>query len=272
MGRVDRYQGLKLVPIGTSPGEQVHILHAPSFDLYGVDRRIAGTPFLWTLDATAAGLKRSQPDFISSGIVRRFDMRPELSLPLHFGGWSVLGSVAARETFYSRSRETPYSAGAAPVQLTQPLNRAEAEMKVEVRPPTLERNFAVPLKLQKFFGTELRHTIEPEVTYRDVRGVDNFLSVLRFDESDLVSDNQPDGIRGDAASVLPSQAQIGPPSAARLPRAGNRRSVTPRERGCESAQPGGSEAAHAGRLRRDPGKHGRDRGGDTGCPHTVPGR
>ena len=61
-------------------------------------------------------------------------------------------------------------------------------MKVEVHPPAIERDFAVPEKLQKFFGTELRHTVEPEVTYEDVRGVDNFLSVLRFDETDLVSD------------------------------------------------------------------------------------
>ena len=186
--RVDRYQGLKQVPIGDSAGEQVHILHVPSFDLDGVDRPIAGTPFLWTLDASAAGLKRVQPDFTSSGVIERFDFRPEISLPLHFNGWNILGSIAARETAYSRSREAPYPANAAPVELTQPLNRADLEMKVEVRPPTLERDFKVPEKLQRFFGTEVRHTIEPEVTYENIRGVDNFLSVLRFDETDLVSD------------------------------------------------------------------------------------
>ena len=186
--RVDRYQGLKVVPIDNLPGEQVHILHAPSFDLDGVDRPIPGTPFLWTLDSSAAGLKRVQPDFTSSGIVERFDLRPEISLPLHFDGWSVLGSIAAEETIYSRSREAPYTADAAPIELTQPVNRADVDMKVEVRPPVLERDFAVPERLQKFFGTELRHTVEPEVTYEDVRGVNDFLSVLRFDETDLVSD------------------------------------------------------------------------------------
>ncbi len=187
-GRVDRYQGLKQVPINNSNGEQVHLLHVPSFDLYGVDRSVPGTPLLWTVDASAAGLKRVQPNFTSAGITERFDVRPELSLPLHFGGWNVLGSVASRETFYSRSREAPYGAGAHPVELGQSLNRADLELKAEIRPPALERNFAVPASLQKFFGTELRHTIEPEVTYRDVRGVNDFLSVLRFDETDLVSD------------------------------------------------------------------------------------
>ena len=187
-GRVDRYQGLKRVPIGTTPGQQVHILHTPSFDLDGVDRPIPGTPLLWTLDTSLAGLKRVQPNFTSSGITQRFDLRPELSLPVHLGGWNVMGSVATRETVYSRSREAPYTASAAPVELTQPLNRADLELTLAVRPPTIERTFQVPDALQKFFGTEVRHTVEPEITYRDVRGVDNFLSVLRFDDTDVVSD------------------------------------------------------------------------------------
>ncbi len=187
-GRVDRYQGLKRVPIGSTPGQQVHILHVPSFDLDGLDRPIAGTPLVWSLDSSLAGLKRVQPNFTSSGIVQRFDLRPELSLPLHFGGWNVLGSLATRETVYSRSRQAPYGAGAAPVELTQAVNRADLEMEVAIRPPVLERTFAVPRALGNLFGTEVRHTLEPEVTYRDVKGVDNFLSVLRFDDTDVVSD------------------------------------------------------------------------------------
>ncbi len=187
-GRVDRYQGLKQVPINGSSGAQVHLLHVPSFDLYGVDRHVPGTPLLWTLDTSASGLKRVQPNFTSAGITRRFDLRPELSLPVHFGGWSVLGSVASRETFYSRSRRVPYGAAARPVELTQALNRADVELEADVRPPVLERSFAVPVKLQRLFGAEMRHTIEPEVTYRNVRGIDNFLGALRFDEADLVSD------------------------------------------------------------------------------------
>ncbi len=187
-GRVDRYQGLKRVPVGTTPGQQVHILHAPSFDLDGVDRPIPGTPLLWTLDTSLAGLKRVQPNFTSSGIIQRFDLRPELSLPLHFDGWNLVGRLATRETAYSRSRQVPYDASAPPTELTQALNRADLEMEMALRPPVLQRTFAVPEPLQKLFGTEVRHTIEPEVTYRDVKGVNNFLSVLRFDDTDVVSD------------------------------------------------------------------------------------
>ncbi len=186
-GRADRYQGLKQVPLNGLNGEEVHILHVPSFDLDGVERPIANTPLRWTVDASVAGLKRAQPNFTSSGVTERVDLRPELSLPLHFEGWNLRASIAARETFYSRSRQTPYAAGAVPVESTSPVNRADVEMEVELRPPTLERDFAVPARLTRLFGTEVRHTIEPELTYRDVRGVDNFLSLLRFDDADLVS-------------------------------------------------------------------------------------
>ena len=106
-GRADRYQGLKQVPIGNSLGEQVHILHVPSFDVDGIERSIPGTPLFWSLDGSVAGLKRAQPNFTSSGIVERVDLRPELSLPLHFGGWSLRASLATRETLYSRSRRFP---------------------------------------------------------------------------------------------------------------------------------------------------------------------
>ena len=186
--RADRYQGLKQVPLNGSPGEQVHILHVPSFDLDGVDRPIAHTPLTWTLNASVSGLKRAQPNFTSSGITERVDLRPELALPLHFDGWNLRASVAARETFYSRSRQTPYPAGVPPVELATPLNRADLEMEVALRPPAVERDFAVPEKLQPLFGTELRHTLEPELTYRNVRGVNDFLGILRFDDADLVSD------------------------------------------------------------------------------------
>ena len=186
--RADRYQGLKRVQVGDSPGEEVHILHVPSLDVAAVDHPIGNTPLLWSFTGSAAGLKRSQPNFTSSGVVERVDFEPEIALPLRGDGWHVLASVAARETFYSRSREAPYTANAAPIELTTPVNRGDVEVQVDVRPPIVERTFAVPERLQKLFGTEVRHTVEPEITYRDVHGIDNFLSVLRFDDTDLASD------------------------------------------------------------------------------------
>jgi LPS-assembly protein len=186
--RVDRYEGLKVVPTYRTSGQELKIYHAPSLDLSGVDHSIPGTPLLWSIDTSAAGLKRIQPNFVSSGISERFDLRPEVTLPLHFGGFNIASSIATRETIYSRSRKEPYGPNATPIELTNPVNRADVEFKVDIRPPVIERDFAVPARLQHLFGDEVRHTIEPEIVYRDVKGVNDFFSILRFDDVDLVSD------------------------------------------------------------------------------------
>jgi LPS-assembly protein len=186
-GRVDRYQGLKVVPTTTTPGEQIKIFHAPAFDFTGLDHPIPGTPLLWSITASAAGLKRVQPNFSTSGIVERVDLRPELALPLAFAGWHTLSSVAIRETAYSRSRQAPYGNSATPVELSTPLSRSSLDLHVDIRPPVLERTFTVPERWRSLFGDQIRHTIEPEITYRNTHGIDNFLSVLRFDDVDLAS-------------------------------------------------------------------------------------
>jgi LPS-assembly protein len=184
----ERYQGLKRVPIGTSPGEQVHILHVPSLDFTAVDHPIGNTPLLWSLTGSVTGLKRSQPNFTSSGIIERLDLRPEFALPLHGDGWNLLASIAARETFYTRSRTANFTPGQPPLESTDPINRANYDVRVAIRPPVIERTFQIPPSLQHLFGAEMRHTIEPEITYRNVHGIDNFLKILRFDDVDLASD------------------------------------------------------------------------------------
>ncbi len=185
--RADRYQGLKRVAIGGAAGQEVRIFHAPSFDFTALDHPIPRTPLLWSLDSSAAGLKRTQPNFVSSGIVERVDVRPELSLPLSGGGWHTLSSIAVRETFYSRSRVASNLAGQPPIESTQSTNRASLDMQVDLRAPTIERDFHPPAFLAKLLGPELRHTVEPEFVYRNTRGIDNFLNVLRFDDVDIDS-------------------------------------------------------------------------------------
>ena len=195
--RFDRYQGLKRVQlqsidpasglVTTTPEQQVRIFHVPSLDFTAVDHPIAHTPLLWSLESSAAGLKRTQPNFTSSGIIQRFDLRPELSLPLAGGGWHTLSSVAVRETVYSRSRATPYPPNTPPVELTEPVNRSSLEFQTDIRPPVLERTFTNPAFLARFFGAQVRHTIEPQIVYRRVTGIDNFLSILRFDDVDIAS-------------------------------------------------------------------------------------
>jgi LPS-assembly protein len=192
-GRFDRYQGLKRVPY-TNPkgitvaGEEVHLFHAPQIDADLMDRHVGSSPVLFNLTGSVGGLKRVQPNPFDSGVVYRQDIRPEVALPLAGGGWSTLTSVAVRDTFYGKSREAPYGPSAVPIELNASVNRASVEIQSDIRPPAIERTFEVPQRWQKFLGAEVRHTVEPELTYRYTGGINNFLSVLRFDDVDLDSD------------------------------------------------------------------------------------
>jgi hypothetical protein len=58
---------------------------------------------------------------------------------------------------------------------------------MEIRPPVIERTYDSST-VEHLFGGEIKHTIEPELTYRYVTGISDFLNVLRFDDVDVASD------------------------------------------------------------------------------------
>ncbi len=181
----DRYQGLKRIATPTTPEAQVRIFHAPSIEFATTDHTLPVAGLEWNLDTTVAGLKRTEPQFSSSGIVERFDLHPQLARPFAAGGWNLRPAAGVRETLYSRSRVTPYIPGF-PQESTSPLNRSSFETSLDIRPPVLERTFDSGF-VERLLQHPFKHTLEPEVAYRFVGGVSNFLNVLRFDSTDVVS-------------------------------------------------------------------------------------
>lgn len=184
--RADRYQGLKRAASATRREAQVRIFHSPSVDLDTTEHRFGNFGALWSLQSSVAALKRVQPNFTTTGLTERFDIHPELVLPLKAGGWSFRPSVAVRDTIYTRSRESASNA-ATPRQSGEAVNRSDVEVGVEARAPVLERTFTSSL-VHRLFASDVKHTIEPMAAYHLVSGVDNFRHLLRFDQTDVVSD------------------------------------------------------------------------------------
>ena len=187
-GLTDRYQGIKLIAQASTgtPQQQVRLFHVPTLQVSSLDHFLGTTGLEYNLDGAASGLKRTQPNFATGGVVERLDLHPELARPFSLEGWHVRPAVAVRETLYSRSRVVPYVVGGIPQESLASLSRSDLELSFDVRPPVLTRTFA-PTHLTGFFGTQIRHTIEPQFHYRYTTGVSNFLQVLRFDETDVVS-------------------------------------------------------------------------------------
>lgn len=180
-GMVERYQNFfqTINPDGTLSNppvfDNVQIWHTPSVDASGVDRALGRSPFVWSFDASVAGLSRSEPGFHTSSLLGRFDFSPEISLPWQFQGWSLRPGLALHETYYSER----FVNGLAE---NDPTNRQALDASVEVRPPALEKIFD-----KEFLGRKWKHVIEPRAVYRLVTGVNDFANVLHFDERDILS-------------------------------------------------------------------------------------
>ena len=185
--RFSRYQDFQSA---TVPGDEVRILHLPTLQIEAADRRLGGpmsvSPVWWGFTGSLGALSRfDYPNFRTTASVPRVDFYPRLSMPLHFDGWTFLPDAAVRETWYGKS-QFPADLEQIPVVRKAGLPRTDVEAGFDVRPPVLERDFSAPW-LQRLLGGDMRHTIEPDVAYRYVTGINNFQQVLRFDDTDVAS-------------------------------------------------------------------------------------
>ncbi len=180
-GMVERYQNFfqTINTDGTLSNppifDDVRILHAPSFDASSVDRALWHSPFVWSFDASVGGLSRSEPGFHTGTLLGRFDFNPEISLPLHFEGWSFRPALTGHETYYSERLVNGLA-------VSDATNRQALDASVEVRAPALERVFE-----KEVLGRKWKHVIEPRAVYRFVTGVNDAANVLHFDERDILS-------------------------------------------------------------------------------------
>jgi LPS-assembly protein len=181
-GMVERYQNffqttdasgnLSNPPVFNS----IRILHLPSVDASSVEHPIGHSPLFWSFDSSVGGLSRSEPGFHTSNLLGRFDLNPEISLPLKVRGWNLRPALTLHETYYSER----FVNG---VTEDQGTNRRALEGSVEVRPPVLEK-----VVNRDYFGRKWKHVIEPRLIYRYVTGVNDFTNILHFDERDILSD------------------------------------------------------------------------------------
>jgi LPS-assembly protein len=115
---------------------------------------------------------------ITPSLVQRLRVRPQVSVPLDFKGWTATATGTLDGTYYSNSLD-PLTR----LVIGRNLSRLYGEFDFDVRPPALARNF------YKSDGSlRLRHVIEPYVVYRKIEGVGNPERVIRFDYVDAVAD------------------------------------------------------------------------------------
>ncbi|MCA1608177.1 MAG: LPS assembly protein LptD, partial [Acidobacteria bacterium] len=108
---------------------------------------------------------------------QRLDIYPQLTLPIQTKYFNLTATGAMRVTYYSNSFDDMRRV------VGRDVIRKYGEFQLDFRPVALARNFYG--KEDKF---RFRHVIEPFVTYRFIKGVDNFNKIIRFDYLDTLTD------------------------------------------------------------------------------------
>ncbi len=131
-----------------------------------------------TSDLATFRAEAGRDPIITPSIVQRFDLHPNITVPLNFSGWSLTATAGARVTYYSNSID-PATGLVTPRDVV----RGYGEFELDLRPPALARNFR-----RSDGSTRFRHVIEPYLIYRRIAGIDNFNQILRFDYVDAIAD------------------------------------------------------------------------------------
>ncbi len=108
---------------------------------------------------------------------QRVDVHPQITAPLNFKYFTLTATAGARVTFYSDSFNDFRQV------VGQAVTRKYGEFELDFRPVALAKSF-----YQSNGAFRFRHTIEPYLTYRLIKGVNNFNKIVRFDYEDTATD------------------------------------------------------------------------------------
>ena len=114
---------------------------------------------------------------VTPALGQRFDIHPQISVPFYFKYFNLTATAGTRVTYYSNSFNLFR-------QVTgRDVIRQYGEFELDLRPVALAKNYYKDNGAFRF-----RHVIEPFLTYRLIRGVENFNKLIRFDYADTQTD------------------------------------------------------------------------------------
>ncbi len=164
------------------PAHPLVIRRVPSLEFSSMGTPLGNSPLILSFRTALDSLSRMDGEMETQRMVQRLDVYPRLTLRLpSLAGFSLAPSIGVRETYYGAQLAQGSDPGSVTV-VNQSLHRRYADLSLELKTPVLERDFA-PSWIGSF-----RHTIEPYVSYRWIRGIKDLDKTIRFDEEDAIAD------------------------------------------------------------------------------------
>ncbi len=169
--------------LSAATDDKITIQKLPSVEFNSRDRQISERiiPVWVSFDSSASLMRRDQPSFQTRQSVDRLDVEPRITTALHWNGFNVVPSFSIRETHYGSSFNNDRQV------VGSDIVRSSRDFSLDLVPPSLARVYKAP----SWMGTKLKHVIEPRASFHYVSGIgDEFSRIIRFDETDLLSDTK----------------------------------------------------------------------------------
>ena len=169
--------------LSTVPDDKVSLRRMPSVEFRTRDRQINERilPVWVSLDSSASFVRRSQRTFSTAQFVDRLDVEPRIMTALRWKDFNLIPSFSLRETNYGSSFDDESNVSG------KGLLRSSREFALDFTTPSLSRIFEKP---PSWLGKKAKHVIEPRASFRYVSGVDDFQRIIRFDESELITNTK----------------------------------------------------------------------------------
>jgi LPS-assembly protein len=160
------------------PQTSISLRSAPQAQFSSVDQQFfRKIPAYFSFDTFTGAVHRSETvtPFDSAHFVDRSEFAPTVTVPVHFGPWLQLTpSFTFRSTYYGGQQLGDQF-------VDEGFFRNTEEFSFDIRPPTFERVWGSD-------GTKWKHTIEPDITYQYVTGVNDYGRFIRFGADETLTD------------------------------------------------------------------------------------
>ena len=164
--------------LSASPQTSITLRTSPVAEFSSVDQAFfRKLPIYFSFDSFVGAVHRGESvtPFTTPAFVDREEIAPTVTAPLHFGAWlSATPSFTYRITHYGGEVQDGIYSGIG-------FNRATEEFSLDLRPLPLERVWGSE-------GSRWKHTIEPQIEYTYVNGVNDYQRFIRFDEDETLTD------------------------------------------------------------------------------------
>jgi LPS-assembly protein len=164
----------------SNPNDEIVLRKLPEAQFVTREHALGSLPVWFSLDSGFGLERRTELSFQTRQLVPRVNFEPRVMTAFHWRGFDLAPSFGIHEIAYDASFNDNRITG-------DDLEHFARDVSLDISAPPLSRIFDAPKWMGRGKGSRIKHVIEPRATYRYVTGIEDFNRVVRFDDTDILS-------------------------------------------------------------------------------------